>query len=65
MASLRYKASQFSHHVDETGFLESHQEIGVREWNRTNEVLLRDLGRVIFDMMAMECQEPEENIIWN
>ncbi|MHB8483448.1 MAG: hypothetical protein ACYDBV_12055 [Nitrospiria bacterium] len=62
MASLRYKVGSF---IDETAFVDSFNESGLKEWNRSNEDLLRDFGKALYDIILLNSVEQDGFITWN
>ena len=62
MASLRYKVGSF---IDETSIVDSFNDSGLKEWNRSNEDMLRDFGKALYDIILLNSVEQDGFITWN
>lgn len=63
MASLRNRLNLF----DEIDGFDSHPDSGVREWNRSNEEMLQDFGKALYDIILLDTMATEQEtfITWN
>jgi len=64
MASSRYRAfPQFISHPEYFDHLVYSEEI---EWDRSNEEMIKNLGKAIYDMILLNTAvEQEQSITWN
>ena len=62
MASLRYKVGSF---IDDTALVDPFNEAGLKEWNRSNEDMLRDFGKALYDIILLNSVEQDNFITWN
>lgn len=62
MASIKYKANPF---MDDPEYFDLFHETGNQEWDRSNEEMLKKIGKALYDIILLSSMEPESVITWN
>ena len=63
MASARFKT--YPLFVDHPEYFDLFQETGNSEWDRSNEEMLKNIGKALYDMILLNSVEQESVITWN
>ncbi|MFI5305386.1 MAG: hypothetical protein ACHQYP_11410 [Nitrospiria bacterium] len=63
MASSKYKAYPLL--VDHSEFGDLFQDFGSMKWDRSNEEMLKNLGKALYDIILLNSADQESVITWN
>ena len=63
MASSKYKV--YPLYVGHPDYLDLFYETGNVEWDRSNEEMLKNLGKALYSMILLNSSEQESTITWN
>ncbi|MBI3593937.1 MAG: hypothetical protein HY200_03200 [Nitrospirae bacterium] len=63
MASSKFRS--YPLFVEHPEYLDLFQETGNMEWDRSNDEMLKNLGKALYDIILLNTVEQESVITWN
>jgi hypothetical protein len=63
MASSKLKS--YPLFIDHPEYFDLFHETGNLEWDRSNEEMLKNLGKALYDMILLNTMDQENVITWN